>query len=152
MPDQRHPRPAPAEFLIGGEHPAQHGTDAQYVGEIVRDPLAGDPVASVVGREREFAAAKRRHGAERLVVLPPRFKIAVVDARVLQVPLGRRFVEVDELFRVGEGQRPDEQGVHHAEDGRVAGDAEREDQDRHDGEAGRFCELAKGVTEVVHGS
>ncbi len=48
-------------------------------------------------------------------------------------------------------QRAEEDGVDDAEDGGVGADAEREGEDGHEREAGRFAELAESEAEVVHG-
>ena len=57
--------------------------------------------------------------------------------------------EGDELVRFGKRERLEQDRVDHAEDGGVRADPERESEDRDDGEARFFDELAQGVAKVV---
>ena len=59
--------------------------------------------------------------------------------------------DVDQGGGVGVGQRADERGVHKGEDGGAGSDAEREHEDRGEGEAEISAELAEGVEEVLKG-
>ena len=55
-----------------------------------------------------------------------------------------------ELLRIGNRQRPEQEGVHDREDRRVYADAEPQRQDGNQRETLRFGQAADGVTEVVH--
>ena len=58
-------------------------------------------------------------------------------------------VELHELLRLGIGQRPQEDGVDHAEHRGVRADAERQRQDRDEAEAGLAPHQAQCVAEIA---
>ena len=60
-------------------------------------------------------------------------------------------IDEDEFVRIFEGQRLQENRIHHAEQDGVGPDAEREREHGDDGEPRVFQQLAKGESEVVHG-
>ena len=58
-------------------------------------------------------------------------------------------IDLEQLLRVRERERAQEHAVDDREDRRVRADAERERDDRGDGERGRRAELAKRVGEIL---
>ena len=58
----------------------------------------------------------------------------------------------DEALRLGEGQRLQQDGVHHAEDGGVGADTDGQGENGHGGEARAFRQHAERVTQILpHG-
>ena len=90
-------------------------------------------------------------------VLPNSAGCRIDEAVVLagaRHPASRAFdrPQQHELAGIPHRQRPQQQLVHEAEDGRVGADAKRERQHRDGAEAGALHELTEGKLEVVHGS
>src|SRR5271170_5474296 len=50
---------------------------------------------------------------------------------------------------IGHRKRAQQNAVHQRKDGRVGADAERQRDDRHDGEPGRLAQLAQGIAQVL---
>ncbi len=66
-----------------------------------------------------------------------------------QAALGWRRRDPHQLLGVGEGQRAQQERVHHAEDGNVGADAESENQNGDDGKARIAAQRAEGVLQVL---
>ena len=64
--------------------------------------------------------------------------------------VGLAAVDVDELIRALDRQRPEENGVDDAEDRAVDADAEGKRQQRDDRERGRLAKTSRGVADVLH--
>ncbi len=71
------------------------------------------------------------------------------DVLGIKPKMGRGFVADDDEAGGGVRQRPEQDAIHHAEDGGVRADAEREGEDRDDRERGMLDELAEAVADVV---
>ncbi len=143
-----HREPVPCGILFGGEGAAEHGAHAED-GEVpLGHQLTEDEVRRAVDRgvaeEIRVPRQPRQRGYLPLVV------DEVGDRR--RLVLGRRglvSVDVHQLLRAIDGERAVEDRVDDAEDGAVDPDAERQGENRDDGEARRAAEAAKGVAGVL---
>ena len=91
----------------------------------------------------------RREGVERLRLVAPVGVVGEGDA-VLRDALARlRLKRGDEALRFREGQGPQQDRVHDAEDGRVRADPERDRRERHGREARAAGEPARAEAQVL---
>ena len=79
----------------------------------------------------------------------PLVTVAVGDADVLEIPLGRGLVEVHQPPGLAEGERTEEQAVEDAEDGGVARDSEGQHEDHGGAERGLVADHAKHHSQVL---
>lgn len=96
----------------------------------------------VPGVGRGAGEGRRRLVADGLVV-------GERHRRVAQEVAGNRAVDVDEAFRLGHGQRPEQKGVHQAEGRAVEADAEGERRGHQDRERRLAPDRSKRVAKVV---
>ena len=64
---------------------------------------------------------------------------------------GRVFPQHHQLVGLVEGKRAEQRGIHHAEDGGVGADAQRQNHGGEGGESRCAAEHPDGVAEVLHG-
>ena len=120
-------------ILVGEKGSAERGLDAEDVEVVRRDARAAQLDRVAHARERGAAAGLGRHEVEHGVVLLPVEKVQRGDAVALAA---RRLLEhAHDAVGVRVGERLQQQSVDEAEDGGVGADAERERQQRHDGES-----------------
>ena len=132
--------------LSGKQTPHQR-RNAEHAKEIIRDRAGigadwfaptsdcGVNVAGIFGYGREAPAAITE----------------IVEVRLGEghsVALLVQLAQLDDSLLVRIGQRPQKNGVEHAEDGRRCTDAEGEREDRDGGEGGGFRESAESVFEI----
>ena len=149
--DHGHRMSADHAVIVSGDQPAAPGARAQDVEVLARDDRPGQPLgpsfteAQVhrvrVGVRRE-PVERRRTGP---VVGEDRVGV-VVD--VVRVALGVDGADADHLVQPIDRQRPEEQPVDEAEDGRVDADAERKRQDGRRRETRMLREHPDGVPKV----
>ena len=109
-----------------------------------------DPLGRLAIRHQVVAyVVEEAHRLESGVVLPPCHEIRIRHADILEVPLRRRLIDIDEPLRLGERQRPEKKSVEDAEDGGVSGDAERKHPDHHGAERPLRAERAESDLQIV---
>ncbi len=139
---------AARRHFIGGETAPDRGLDAEHPEVVRRDARSGQPLGFVADGEGDVVRLPRRQVAEygrlpvdvEVVGHGRRFALRAADAVVLK--------DDDQASGVGEGERPQDDGVEDAEDGRIGADAERQDGNGGQREAGSADEFAGGETEV----
>lgn len=137
--------------VVGGEQASEHRLDTQHGRVFVGHFRALDALGAPVVGHVERGALVRRDPVEQPRVGAPAVKVGIGDARLVEVPARGGLVDVDELMRVVDLQRPEEEPVDQAEDRHVGGHAEREHRQ---GEAGAQLlarERADGGDEVDPG-
>lgn len=75
--------------------------------------------------------------------------VGIIEGRKLLVLV--RLANLDQTIRLRERQWLQDNGVDQAEDRRVSADTKTEDENRRDGESGRFQKESEPVTELAHG-
>lgn len=97
--------------------------------------------------ERQVVFGARRELREGMALLAEVLVVGEADAvGILRAAL---LGHGDHALHLGDGQRPQHQRVHHAEDGGVGGDAQREGGDDGGGEERGTAQLPKGEAQVV---
>ena len=142
------------EIGIGGsvleaEGAAGDGRDIEQGEGFAGDGLDGRSFGSVRSGHGARAGADGGGGGEDRILIVPVHEVergdAIVDAG------GREFPENHDLAGLVVGQRAQERGLHHAEDGRIRSDAECEHDHGGQGETGGAGKDTEGVAEVLHG-
>ena len=95
--------------------------------------------------------SEERHAFEDAVLAPPVLEIRVGRPIAPSIGQGIRFPDLDQLIRVRIGERPNESGVHHAEDRGVCADGKSERQHAHSGEA-RFLARPRTAKRTSRGT
>src|SRR5206468_10706823 len=113
--------------------------DAEQREEINGDLRRVNSLRFASAQERGFSTAIRRHEFEDMVLFGPLLEVGIEDP-IESLPgsvlaLMDTFNQ-DQPIGGSEGQWPDENTIHDAEDGGVGADAQRQREHGHDGEAG----------------
>ena len=141
----------PGLVLIGGKGAAEDRSNAKERENVGCCAGGGDLHGARIGASEIRGAAQGEGGNLREGFVA----IAQIPVFGLGEPVLRNAIElefspnVDERWGVLVGEGTQEDGVHHAEDGGVRAHAESEREHGDDGEAGRFCEYAEPVADVL---
>src|SRR5437764_4318866 len=123
--------------------------DAEYLQEIRGNPSASDPFR---GRAPFFAgkivglAAEKSQVGEGMLRSAPIEIVRVTDRAAGKG--GRLLADINEPFGMRIGQRAEQDGIDHAEDGNVRADTESESEDRERREARLFRDHSECVANV----
>jgi hypothetical protein len=126
---------------------AHRGTDAQRAKVTGADADAIEALGLGPTADGGLPTVGNREGVERTIPLG-NFAIGVkrhVGAR----PVGN-IPDHHDPIRLRVRQRRKQNGIHRAENRGIGADAEREREDGDGSEAGRFAQVAKGVTNILH--
>jgi hypothetical protein len=121
--------PSVRMVLLRSVEAAQEGLDSEDLVDVVGGAQVGHPNRAPRDQGVPATQVGGRHGLERAVLGPPPVEVPVGDAEEFQVPLRSGLIQIDQLLRTVEGQRPDEETVHDPEHGRVSGNADRHQHD-----------------------
>ena len=128
---------------------AELGRDAEHLQEIRGNPSASDPFR---GRAPFFAgkivglAAEKDQVGEGMLGSAPIEIVQVTDRAAGKG--GRLLADINEPFGMRIGQRAEQDGIDHAEDGNVRADTESESEDRERREARLFRDHSECVANV----
>ena len=136
------------DVVLRTEQPARGGTKAEQREVIAVHELTGerlDVIAHVVRGDRKHRdrdLRERRRGLALEVDV-----VGIGERRVREV--GLFLVDLGDLLRMRDRRAPEENRVHQAEDRRVGADAERQRQERDEGEARPLARASNGEADVV---
>jgi hypothetical protein len=140
-----------ATVLFGEEDTPLLRARPEHREDFLADGHDGDALGSVVGGLGLVVPEDAAGGFEDVETAVGVGGVVLGGAAGKVVP-GELVPDHDEAAGVGVGERAQEEGVHHAEDGGIRADAEGEGQHGGDGEAGGAEETSNRVSKVVpHG-
>ena len=145
----------PGSHIAALEAGADGWTDAEQVEEARRHPGDGSTLRTGVGPGVLQLARGNGEPGNRPQAAGVLGKGEVVPARQLLMPvpaLGLRAPDPNQGIGIGEGQRPQEHGVHQREHGREGGDAEAEGGDGSSRPAGGPAQAAQGEADIQQAS
>ncbi len=139
---------APLELLLDRqERPALRRPHAEDRQEVGGDESPLDALRSVVLPQGEaFRAGVRRDARQEPALVPPVQEVAAGGQLEIRAHDARR--HMDQPLGVAEGERPQQHGMDHAEQGGIGADAEGERDDRHRGEGRPSHQGAGGNAKV----
>ena len=135
-----------AVFLKHEVAPEERG-DTKGWKEARRDVLAREVLGFAGSGEVEVVAADGAHIGEGPAFAAPIEEVRVRDRGIVEL-LGR-LVDRHQPVGVGIRERPQQDAVHHAENGRIRADTQRQRQHRDGGEAGVFPQCPESVAQVL---
>ena len=146
-------RAASTAIVAGSEQASTRGNDAERTEEVAADPQAAGPSRFRAPPDDELGVAPREQRRERALVranqLPQgsgRFRVdAVVGAERLR-PIGP---DLGQLLRMRDGEAAQLDGVDEVKDRGVRADAERERENRDDGEDRTALQQPQPVSRVA---
>ena len=150
------------DFVGGLEQPPARRRDAEHLEELRGDAMALHARRAVAVREVRVPPLERRHAIERSLISPKRRTVGSREGGPFEVVRGgdgfaRERIglgvlrEHHEAIDVADRERVEEQRVHHAEDGGVRAEAEREREDDDQRHARLAQERARGELHLVPG-
>ena len=146
--DEHHRGRAGLLFRFGEPAPDDR-VDAEERHHRRADRGAGELFRIAEAAQIEGGRADRAQPGERLRLLLPGEVVQDRGAEIREVQLVVLLRHLDQPGGFDEGQRPDQLGVHEAEDDRVGADAKRDGQDDREREDRRPTQRADGVAEIL---
>ena len=146
-------RAASTAIVAGSEQPSTRGNDAERAEEVAADPQAARPSRFRAAPDDELGVAPREHRRERALVranqFPQgsgRFRVDAVVAAERLRPIGP---DLGQLLRTRDGEAAQLDGVDEVKDRGVRADAERERENRDDGEDRTALQQPQPVSRVA---
>ena len=135
--------------LFRAEGSAEGRAHSQQVEVGLGDELRGDALGLIDAGERHGAGIECGHGFEGAALGAPIEVIGIGCAAALDFGALHVAPEFHQARRFGIGQRAQNDGIDHAEDGGVGADAEGQRERGDDGEAGTLAQGARGVAQIL---
>jgi hypothetical protein len=148
MTDHQHRRRI-GRIVVRSEHTTQHRLDAEHVEELGRDHAGLHARGFATTEQIERHLVVLDDGVERRRLRPVVLDLLDRHTGVGDADSRRLLAHLDEPIAVRVWQRPQQHGMHHAEDRRVRADAEGECEQNDRRVAGILRERACGVAPVL---